>query len=535
MSKTIVYDKEAREKMKSGIDKLADAVAVTLGPKGRAVVIEKEYGAPQVTFDGVTVAKEVDLEDKFEKLGADFIKQAAARTNDEVGDGTTTAVVLSRELIKRGEVAVNESGMNVIQLAEELKTVAGVVIEELNSSAEQIADDFQKVKEVASLSAKDSKIGELVATVMNKIGKDGVVTIDDSNTVNSSYEIVDGLRFDRGYVSPYMITNVDRMEATLNNPAVLIVNENISELPDLVKIVDSILQSGKRDLLLISDGIEGVALSTLIVNKLKGNLNVVAVTAPGFGDNRKDLLEDIAIICGANVISAAKGMSLKEAKVDDVGSAEKIIITDKTTTIIKGKGLTEKISERITQLKSALDTTEEEYLKTKLRERIGKLSGGVAVIKVGALTESAQKELKQRVEDAVFATKAAIEEGIVPGGGMALVRVSKSLLDRCSNGTDINSIATKIVAESIREPLAHIIRNCGLSFSDFENLGQTDDKWTGFNAFNNTICNLREAGVVDPVKVTKTAFMNAISVASTYLTIGSAMIINPEEKAKESE
>jgi len=529
MSKTILHNTDARKAMKVGIDKLADAVKVTLGPKGRAVVIEKEYGTPQVTFDGVTVAKEVELEDKYEKLGADFIKQAASKTNDIVGDGTSTAVILARALIELGEKEIQTNDINVIQLAEELKNRAKEVIDFLDKSAEQVSD-IKSIEEVASLSAKNKEMGKLIAEVMTKVGKEGVVTIDDSNTTDNSYEMVDGVRFDRGYISQYLVTNPERMEAILHNPYILVVNETISDIKNILNIVEKIVQSGKNELLIIADDVEGSALATLIVNKMKGVLKTVAVKSPGFGDNRKELLEDIATVCGATVISESLGTTLKNADLSMLGSADKIIVTKDTTTIVGGHGDKEKMNTRINNLRSSINKVESDYDKNKIKERIGKLTGGVAVIKVGGLTESAQKELKQRVEDAVSATRAAIEEGIVPGGGIALFNaISLNFCDTSKNQTPVEKAAAKIIENALYQPLENIIINSGLDKTVIDDIIESQrSNWVGFNASTNEIENLRKAGILDPVKVTKTAFMNAISIASTYLTIGAAMIINPK-------
>src|ERR1700722_10685310 len=425
MAKQIKFNEDARAAIKRGIDKLAQAVIMTLGPRGRAVVIEKGYGAPQVTFDGVTVAKEIEFEDKWENVAAEFIKQAADKTNDVAGDGTTTATVLAHAMIDEGEKVIREKGFNVIQLAEELKKASGSVVKALEDQREVINDN-KKIKEVATLSAKDEEIGGLIATVMEKIGKEGVVTVEDSNTIGNSFEVVEGMQFDRGYVSQYMVTNQERMEATLEDPYILVTDKKISSIQEILALLEKIVASGKKELLIVAEEIEGEALTTLVLNKLRGVFNVLAVKAPGFGDRRKEMLQDIAIVTGATFISDELGKKLENAELEDLGKAHRVVSNKDTTIIVGGAGEKKNIDERVAAIKVQIKKTDSDFDKEKLQERLGKLSGGVAVIKVGAPTESAQKELKQRVEDAVAATRAAMEEGIVPGGGIALFNVSMS-------------------------------------------------------------------------------------------------------------
>lgn len=528
MAKNILFNDEARSALKRGIDKLAAAVKITLGPRGRAVVIEKSYGSPQVTLDGVTVAKEVELQDRYENVGAEFIKQAADKTNDNVGDGTTTSVVLAHAMIEEGERLIREKGFNVILLADELRRASEGVIKKLESQKEEI-DDEKKLGEVATLSAKDKAIGKLIAEVMDKVGRDGVVTVDDSNTVGSSYELVEGLQFDRGYISPYMITNQERMEAVLEEPYILVTDKKISAVQDMLPILEKIVQSGKKELLIIAEDVDGEALATLVVNKIRGIFTVVAVKAPGFGDRRKEMLEDIAVVTGGQFISEDIGKKFDSVDLSELGHAQRVVITKDDTTIVGGRGEEKSIKERIAQIKAQIDRTDSEYDKEKLEERLGKLAGGVAVIKVGAPTESAQKELKQRVEDAVAATRAAMEEGIVPGGGMALFRASS---DKEPAGDSSVAEAVARILEVAREaPLRAIIINSGSSpDAVIQKLHKEKGAWTGFNASDNKIANLKEAGIIDPLKVTKTAFMNAISVSATYLTIGAAITEIPEKK-----
>jgi chaperonin GroEL len=541
MAKQIKFNEDARASIKKGIDKLADAVKVTLGPRGRAVVIEKGYGAPQVTFDGVTVAKEIELEDKWENLGAEFIKQAADKTNDGVGDGTTTATVLAHAMIDEGEKVIREKGFNVIQLAEELKKASVSVVKALEDQREAINDN-KKIKEVATLSAKDEKIGALIAEVMEKVGKEGIVTVDDSNTLDSFHEIVEGMQFDRGYVSQYMVTNQEKMESVLEEPYVLVTDKKISSIQDILALLEKIVQSGKKELLIIADDVDGEALTTLIVNKLRGIFNVLAVKAPGFGDRKKEMLQDIATVTGATFISEELGKKFESTELADLGRAHRVVSTRDVTTIVDGKGSKEDIAARVAQIKAQIKKTDSDFDKEKLQERLGKLSSGVAVIKVGAPTESAQKELKQRVDDAVAATRAAMEEGIVPGGGIALFNSSliidelrKESASQKDNkaAASIKEGAADILERALQAPLRAIIENSGESadrvMGDLEK--EKAKPWRGFNALTNKVIDdLREAGIIDPLKVTRTAFMNALSVAANYLTIGAAVTNIPEKK-----
>ena len=529
MAKQIKFNEEARAAMKKGIDKLADAVRMTLGPRGRAAVIEKGYGAPQVTFDGVTVAKEIELEEKYENLGAEFIKQAAEKTNDNVGDGTTTSVVIAHTLIEEGEKTIREKSFNVIHLAEGLKKGAEAVLKQLESQREVINDN-KKIKEVATLSAKDAEIGGLIAEVMDKIGKEGVVSVEDSNTIGNSFEIVEGMQFDRGYVSQYMVTSQERMEAVLEDPYILVTDRKVSAINDLLPLLEKVIQSGKKELVIIGEDIEGEALATLIVNKLRGIFSVLAVKAPGFGDRRKEMLQDIAVVTGAQFISEDLGKKLDGADLADLGHAHRVVATKDDTTIVGGKGDKKAIEDRVAQLKAQIKKTESDFDKEKLQERLGKLAGGVAVIKVGAPTESEQKELKQRVEDAVAATRAAMEEGIVPGGGIALFNAGLA-----GSGAPSSDEALAILQKAMWAPLRAIIANSGESpdaIMDKLRKDRGGNNWLGFNAATNKIENLKEAGIIDPLKVTKTAFLNAVSVASTYLTVGAAITSVPEKKEK---
>jgi len=544
MAKQILFNEDARAAIKKGIDKLADAVRITLGPRGRAVVIEKSYGAPQVTFDGVTVAKEIELEDKYENLGAEFIKQAADKTNDTVGDGTTTAVVLAHAMIEEGEKAIREKGFNVIRLGEELKQASEAIMELLDAQREVI-NDKKKIQEVATLSAKDKEIGGLIATVMEKVGKEGVVTIEDSNTIGNSYEMVEGLQFDRGYVSPYMVTAQERTEAALEDPYILVTDKKISSINEILPLLEKIVAGGKKELVIVAEEVEGEALATLVVNKLRGIFSVLAVKSPGFGDRKKEMLADIAVVTGAEFISEDLGKKLENTDLSHLGHAHKVIATKDATTIVGGKGDKKAIADRMAQIKLQIKSVDSDYDKEKLQERLGKLSGGVAVIKVGAPTETAQKELKQRVEDAVAATRAAMEEGIVPGGGIALFNVVLEVEGKIDPAmkTEVDA-ALAIIRKASEMPLWSIIENSGkagaLVVQELRNEKeklQKDGKkearaWLGFNALTNKVADLKAAGIIDPLKVVKMAFTNAVSVASNYLMTGAAITTIPEKQDK---
>ena len=534
MAKQILFNEDARTALKKGIDKLADAVRMTLGPRGRAVVIEKGYGAPQVTFDGVTVAKEIELEDKYENLGAEFIKQAAEKTNDNVGDGTTTAVVLAHAMIEEGEKAIQKAGFNVIRLANELKEISEIVVKKLEEQKEEINDN-KKIEEVATLSAKNPEIGKLIAEVMGKIKKDGVVTIEDSNTIGNSHEIVEGLQFDRGYISPYMMTNPERMEAVLEDPYVLVTDKKISSINELLPLLEKLVKTGKKELVIIADDVEGEALATLVVNKLRGIFSALAIKAPGFGDRKKEMLEDISIITGASFISEDLGKKFENIEISDLGHSHRVVATKDNTTIVGGKGDKNNINNRVNQIKAQIKKVDSDFDREKLQERLGKLSGGVAVIKIGAPTETAQKELKQRVEDAVSATRAAMEEGIVPGGGIALFNVYVSGFKSKNKELPEAVAAREIMNKILAAPLEAIINNSGESVSKIVGDLQNKKKggtnaWLGFDAIMNEIKDLKDSGIIDPLKVVKTAFINAVSVASNYLTIGAAVANLPEKK-----
>ena len=537
MAKQILFNNNARKSLKKGIDTLAEAVKMTLGPRGRAVVIDKGYGAPQVTLDGVTVAKAIEFEDKFENVGADLIKQAADKTNDNVGDGTTTSVVLAQAIIDGGEKAVAEKGFNVIHLADELMRESESIIAALEDQSESI-DDTKKIEEVATLASKDADLGKLIADVIKKVGKDGVVTIEDSNTGLNSSELVEGMQFDKGYVSPYMITNPDRMEAEYEDPFILVTDKKISSVTEILPLLESLAQKGKKDLVIIADDMDGEALTTLLVNKLRGTFNALAVKAPAFGDRKKEMLADIAVLTGAKVISEDVGLKLESIELAMLGRARRVIASKDATTIVGGKGNKADVEERVIAIRKQIENTESNYDKEKLQERLGKLSGGVGVIKVGAPTESAQKELKQRVEDAVAATRAAMEEGIIPGGGIALFNVVLGI-DEGKSVDTINAYARVILRRAAESPIAAIVENSGedpkkwmkeLSEKKAAVKGKAERVWLGFNAKTNLLEDLKKAGIIDPLKVTKTAFRNAVSVASNYLTIGAAITDIPKKE-----
>jgi len=536
MAKNVIFNEEARRALKGGIDKLSEAVKMTLGPRGRAVVIEKGYGAPQVTLDGVTVAKEIEFEDRFENLGADLIKQAADKTNDKVGDGTTTSIILAQALIEEGEKAISARGINVIHLAEKIKKGGETIVKALEAQAEEVKND--KIKEVATLSAKDSEIGELIASVFKTVGAEGVITIEDSNTISNSSEVVEGMQFDKGYISPYMVTNPEKMEASYDDPYILITDKKISSIKEILPLLEKMSQSGKKDLVIIAEEVEGEALATLVVNKVRGIFNGLAIKAPGFGDRRKEMLEDIAIVTGGKVISEELGLKLENVELSQLGRARRVIADKDNTVIVGGKGKKSDIESRVSQIRQTLDRVESKYDKDKLKERLGKLSGGVAIIKVGAPTESTQKELKQRVEDAVSATRAAMEEGVVPGGGIALFNAVEALIS-LKTKDDIEETALEILRKVAVAPISAIIENSGEnSVMIIEELiakkdvikSKSEKVWLGFNAKDNVVEDLKKAGIVDPLKVTKTAFTNAISVAANYLTIGVAVTDIPKEE-----
>lgn len=531
MSKQLIFNEEARIGLKKGVDKLANAVKATLGPKGRAVVLERGYGSPIVTHDGVTIAKEIELEDRIENIGAQLIKEVASKTNDVAGDGTTTATLLAQVLISEG-LKNATSGVDVTGMHKGMQLAHEAVVQHLKNSAKKISTK-EEIAQVATISARDNEIGTLIADVMETVGHDGVVTVEEAQTVGLSKEVVEGMQFDRGYVSQYMVTNPERMEAVIEEPYILVTDKKIGSISELVPVLEKIVQSGKKELVIIADDIEGEALATLILNKMRGIVNVLAIKAPGFGDRKKELLEDIAIVTGADFITEELGRKFDGIELVSLGQAHRVVATKDNTTIVAGKGDKANIEKRVAQLKGQLETTESEFDREKLQERLGKLSGGVAIIKVGAATEVEQKEKKYRIEDAINATRAAIEEGIVPGGGVALVRAIpavQTLIDGFSKAQLAEMVGATIILESLKAPVRQIAQNAGYDGSVVVDkvLSGVDD--FGFNAATGIYENLIKAGVVDPAKVTRSAMQNAVSIASMILITEVVICDIPEKK-----
>jgi len=527
MAKNIVFDEAARQSLKKGIEKVANAVRITLGPKGSNVVLDKGFGAPTITNDGVSIAKEVELEEKLENLGAELVKEAADKTNDVAGDGTTTAIILATSIINNG-LKYLTAGANPLSIQRGVNKAAKAIIEGLKNISHKV-ETHSDIVNVATISSRDVEIGNLIAEVIKEVGKDGVVTVEESKTFGLSKEVVKGLQFDRGYVSPYMITNPEKMEAVLEDPYIVITDLKISAIGEILPLLDKILQTGKKDILIIADDITGEALATLIVNKLRGILNVVAVKAPGFGDTRKEQLTDIAIVTGGKVISEELGLKLDKANMEDLGQARRVVIDKDKTTIVEGKGDKEEIDKRVKQIKKELEITESEFDKEKLQERLAKLAGGVAVIKVGAPTEVEQKEKQNRVDDAVRATKAALEEGIVPGGGVALLRTLDNLSKVEFNDED-EKIGAEIVRKALEEPLRQIATNAGVNGDVVLEEVKKRNGNEGFNAQTLEYTDMFKAGIVDPTKVTRSALENAVSVAGMFLTTRAVVYEIPEKK-----
>ena len=530
MAKQIAYKEEAREALKRGVDKIANAVKVTLGPKGRNVVLDKGFGYPIITKDGVTVAKEIELKDKLENIGAELIKEVASKTNDIAGDGTTTATVLAQALVSEGFSAVN-SGANPLALKRGMEKAANWVVDYLEKKKQKVT--AVNIKEVASISANDETIGKMIADVFNEVGKDGVVTVEESQSAEMSKEMVEGMQIDKGYVSPYMITNAERMEAVFEDAQILITDKKISSIPDIVPLLEKITKSGKRDLVILSEDLDGDALATLVVNKLRGNFMGLAIKAPGFGDRKKEMLEDIAIITGGQVISEEKGMKLEGVELTMLGHARRIIATKDNTTIIGGKGKKADIDKRVAQLKAQIAKSTSEFDKEKLQERIAKLSGGVAVIKVGATTETEMKEKKFRIEDAVNATRAALEEGIVSGGGVALFEAGrdlnvKSIKGMLEFGDEAKGLA--VVKIALEKPLRAIAENAGKDSNEVVMKLATTPSGTGLNANAGEYGDMIKMGIIDPLKVVKIALLNAVSVSSMILTTEAVVTDIPEDK-----
>ena len=527
-AKLINFNTDARSALKRGVDQLADAVKVTLGPKGRNVVIDKKFGAPTITKDGVTVAKEVELTDPIENMGAQMVREVASKTSDVAGDGTTTATVLAQAIVREGLKNVT-AGANPMDLKRGIDLAVTKIVEGLKEISKTIGDDKEKIAQVGSISANnDRNIGNLIADAMEKVGKDGVITVEEAKGTETTLDVVEGMQFDRGYLSPYFVTDAESMETVLEDPYILIHDKKISAMKDMLPMLEKIAQSG-RSTLIIAEEVEGEALATLVVNKLRGTLRVCAVKAPGFGDRRKAMLEDIAVLTGGTVISEEKGFKLENAQLTYLGTAKRITIDKDNTTIVEGAGKKDDIKKRINEIKQQIDKTTSDYDKEKLQERLAKLSGGVAVIKIGASTEVEMKEKKARVEDALHATRAAVEEGIIPGGGVAYLRVISKLADLKGENED-QKTGVEIVRRALEEPIRQIVENAGLEGSVVVNkVKEGKDDW-GFNALTDKYENLIKAGVIDPTKVARVALENAASVASLLLTTEATIVEKPEKK-----
>ncbi|MBQ6299659.1 MAG: chaperonin GroEL [Bacteroidales bacterium] len=527
MAKEIKFDIDARNLMKEGADALANAVKVTLGPKGRNVVIDKKFGAPQVTKDGVTVAKEIELEDRFQNMGAQMVKEVASKTNDQAGDGTTTATVLAQSIINVGLKNV-AAGANPMDLKRGIDKAVAAVVEDLKKQSQEVGDDYSKIEQVGTISANsDERIGKLIADAMAKVKKDGVITVEEAKGTETEVKVVEGMQFDRGYISAYFMTNPDKMETVLDQPQILITDKKISTMKDLMPILEPIAREG-RSLLIIAEDVDGEALTTLVVNKLRGTLKVAAVKAPGFGDRRKEMLQDIATLTGAIVVSEERGFTLENATPDMLGRAEKVVIDKENTTIVNGAGDKDAIADRASQIRKQISTTTSDYDREKLQERLGKLAGGVAVLYVGAASEVEMKEKKDRVEDALNATRAAVEEGIIPGGGVALVRAESALAGLKGENED-ETTGIHIVARAIEEPIRTIAANAGKEGSVIVQKVKEGKADFGYNARTDKFENLLSTGVIDPTKVVRVALQNAASVAGMFLTTECALADIKEE------
>jgi chaperonin GroEL len=524
MAKDIKFSEEARRSMLRGVDALADAVKVTLGPKGRNVVLEKKFGSPLITNDGVTIAKEIELEDAFENMGAKLVAEVASKTNDVAGDGTTTATVLAQAMIREGLKNVT-AGANPMVIRKGIEKAVAVALAELQAISKPI-ESKESIAQVAAISAADEEVGQLIAEAMERVGNDGVITIEESKGFSTELEVVEGMQFDRGYASPYMVTDSDKMEAVLENPYVLITDKKITNIQEILPVLEQVVQQGKP-LVLIAEDVEGEALATLVVNKLRGTFNAVAVKAPGFGDRRKAMLEDIAILTGGEVITEDLGLDLKSATIDQLGRASKIVVTKENTTIVEGAGETDQIASRVNQIRAQLEETTSEFDKEKLQERLAKLAGGVAVVKVGAATETELKERKLRIEDALNSTRAAVEEGIVAGGGTALVNVYSKVAAIEEEGDTRTGV--NIILRALEEPVRQIAHNAGLEGSVIVERLKNEAVGIGFNAANGQWVNMIDAGIVDPTKVTRSALQNAASVAAMFLTTEAVIADKPEE------
>lgn len=528
MAKDIKFGTDARDGLERGIDKLANAVRVTLGPKGRNVVLDKAYGAPTITNDGVTIASEIELEDRFENMGAQLVKEVATKTNDVAGDGTTTATVLAHSIIKEGLKNL-AAGANPIVLNKGLKKATDIVVEYIKENSKEV-EDKQAIENVGTISSQDHNIGKLIADAMEKVGNDGVITVEESKTTDTYLDLVEGMQFDKGYLSPYMATDNEKMIAELEDPYILLTDKKISNIQEILPLLEQIVQES-RPLLIIADDVDGEALTTLILNKLRGTFNVVAVKAPGYGDRRKAMLEDIAILTGGKVVSEDLGMDLKEATIDMLGSAKKVKVDKDNTTIVEGKGDKDALAERVENIRNQASKEESEYEKEKLQERLAKLAGGVAVINVGAATETEMQEKKYRIEDALSATRAAVEEGIVAGGGVVLVGAIDKVEELRESLIGDEKTGALIIERALEAPLRQIVENAGLDGSVIVEKVKNSDKEEGYDAYENKFVNMFEAGIVEPTKVTRSALQNAVSVAGMILTTEAAVADIPKEEA----
>ncbi len=530
MAKLIAFDETARRALESGMNQLVDAVKVTLGPKGRNVVLEKKWGAPTITNDGVSIAKEIELEDPWEKIGAELVKEVAKKTDDVAGDGTTTATVLAGAMVREGLRNV-AAGANPMSLKRGIEAAVEAAVDRIKSIAKEVTDSKDQIAQVAAISAADSEIGGMIAEAIDKVGKDGVITVEESQTFGMEMELVEGMRFDKGYISPYFVTDPERMEASLDDPYILLVGSKISAVRDLLPVLEKVMQTGKP-LAIVAEDVEGEALATLVVNKIRGSFKSVAVKAPGFGERRKAMLQDIAILTGGQVVTEEVGLKLENVTLDLLGRARKVVVTKDETTVVEGSGSDSDIKGRINQIKTEIDNTDSDYDREKLQERLAKLSGGVAVIKVGAATEVELKEKKHRIEDAVSTTKAAIEEGVVPGGGVALLRSQAAIYERAEKLEGDEATGARIVARAVEEPLKQIAVNAGLEGGVVvEKVKNLKNPSEGLNAATEEYEDLFKAGVIDAAKVTRSALQNAASIAALFLTTEAVVVDKPEPAA----
>ena len=529
MAKEIKFNIKAREELKNGVDALADAVKVTLGPKGRNVIIEKKFGAPHITKDGVTVAREVELEDPFQNMGAQLVKEVASKTGDQAGDGTTTATVLAQSIVNVGLKNV-AAGANPMDIKRGIDKAVSAVVESIKAQSEEVGDDLAKIENVARISANnDEEIGALIAEAMKRVKKEGVITVEEAKGTETTVDVVEGMQFDRGYISTYFVTNGEKMECEMDSPYILLYDKKISNLKDILPILEAVAQSG-RPLLIIAEDVDNEALATLVVNRIRGSLKICAVKAPGFGDRRKEMLEDIAVLTGGTVISEVKGMQLTQASVNDLGTAEKVTVNKDNTTIVNGAGSKDAIAQRVSQIKAQIESTTSSYDKEKLHERLAKLAGGVAVLYIGAPSEVEMKEKKDRVDDALSATRAAIAEGIVPGGGVAYIRCL-SKLDELKGDNDDEMTGISIIRRAIEEPLRQIVENAGVEGAVIVQKVKEGKGDFGYNARTDTFENFFETGVIDPAKVTRVALENAASIAGMFLTTECVIADKKEENA----